>query len=171
MPRSTLLNPALVELAHDAPAVDTIIWVDPGKSTGWALWDTTGRFASGQHDAQGVENLLYLALMRAATWYQVGWEDYLITGSPVRHDGSALRVIGFLEWVTRYTGCGVLKPMPSSARRLGSDANLDALGWRVPGRRDANAAAAHLLAHLLRERLLPASQLRLLVGDGDRGDG
>lgn len=146
---------------------DHVIWVDPGESTGWAFWATDGTFLSGQDEAYHVETEVFWALMSHGRHVQLGWEQYLITGSRVKHDGSALRVIGFLEWATRHAGCRVLKPVPSSARNLGQDGDkLQALDWYVPGRRDANAAAAHLLAYLLRESLLPQHLLRRLV-DGD----
>lgn len=165
MPRATTDSFALIDLSYFKLDETTVIWVDPGASTGWALWDATGRFASGQHEAFTVENLLYDVLTRNSMWIQLGWEQYLITpGSRISHDGSAVRVIGFLEWAARHTGCEVLKPMPSSARSLGQDgAKLQALGWHKPGKRDANAAAAHLLAHLLREKLLPRETLRALT--------
>lgn len=165
MPRATHNPNRLRSLVTTEYADQTTIWIDPGESTGWALWTSDGTFASGQDAAYYVENELYQLLMAAAPRVEVGWEQYVIIGgSRLRHDGSALRVIGFLEWVTRYAGCRLLKPVPSSARNLGQDgAKLQSLGWHVPGRRDANAAAAHLLAYLLREGLLPQHLLRKLV--------
>jgi len=168
--RATLNTDTLLNLCYDGSDTERVIWVDPGESTGWALWGADGSFASGQDEAYVVENGIYAALMGSAWRYQVGWEQYLITGSRVRHDGSALRVIGFLEWVTRYTETRRLKPMPSSARNLGQDGDkLRVLGWHAPGRRDANAAAAHLLAHLLRDNLLPRPLLRKLADWGLSG--
>jgi len=165
--RASLNSGRLTDIVAEQHAVRTIIWVDPGKSTGWALWNTLGTFASGQDDAFSVECELHSITSSAANRLAIGWEQYLITGNRVKHDDSALLVIGYLEWVTRYYSCQVLKPMPSSARNLGQDGGkLEILGWRVPGRKDANAAAAHLLAYLLREGLLPPETLQRLVSEG-----
>jgi len=167
MARASLNHDVLYRLIDAGSADHVIVWVDPGESTGWAVWTGDGTFVSGQDDAYHVESQIYRSLMAHAPRLEIGWEQYLITGSRVKHDGSALRVIGFLEWVTRYAGCRTLKPMPSSARNLGQDGDkLRKLGWHAPGRRDANAAAAHLLAHLLRDGLLPQAMLRQLVSEG-----
>jgi hypothetical protein len=165
--RASLNGGRLADIVTEQRAVRTIIWVDPGKSTGWALWNTLGTFISGQDDAFNVECELHTVVSTAAHRLEIGWEQYLITGGRVKHDDGALLVIGYLEWITRYFNCAVLKPMPSSARNLGRDGSkLEILGWHVPGRRDANAAAAHLLAFLLREGLLPQETLHRLVSEG-----
>lgn len=152
----------VVELARNPEVYE---WIDPGNGTGWAVWNTVDGFNSGQGTAYEVERMLYWQLKHSYPWVHLGWELYLITpGHSIDEDGSALKVIGFLEWVTRHFPCDVLTPQPSSARNLGSSGGkLRALGWHRPGKRHANAAAEHLLAYLLRAGKLPSELLEKLL--------
>lgn len=145
---------------------DLILWVDPGESTGWAAWLTypiavqpqlpePPRFLSGQAPRFDACDQVRRLLLHFGPNAAVGWEDFLVAGGHP-HDQSALKVIGTLEWLCHHQDARVLSPQPSSARNLALRGDhLRRLGWHRPGERDANAAAAHLLAYLLRTNQLP----------------
>jgi hypothetical protein len=173
--------------AYHPVVPDLTLWVDPGESTGWAAWVTppatvepllVPRFYSGQAPWRAVCEDLYSVIWQFRGFVSVGWEDYLLLPGSRHHDLSALKVIGFLEWLTgrqdRISDAAdrvgahwshrphVLAPQPSSNRLLGAN-KLQQLGWFRPGERDSNSAAAHLLSHLLVEGLLPGDLLALVL--------
>jgi len=178
--------------AFDPIVPETILWVDPGESTGWAAWvtlpavsnidtvrtsfvrlgyDNIPTFFSGQLPWVAACEDLYSILWQFHRAVTVGWEDYLLTPGNRHHDPHALKVIGFLEWVTqRHSYLGevqaptVLTPQPSASRTLATTGNkLHRLGWYTPGERDSNAAAAHLLSYLLRAHRLPDDLLSRIL--------
>jgi len=146
--------------------IRVVIWLDPGKTTGIAFYDTVdGYFTSSQYDFAATGE--YLDGMMT-TWNDlaIGWEQYIIAPG---HSGTAafsLEVIGMTRWLAHHHDVLVLPAVPSAARKLGSDDKLKKLGWYTPGTRHANDAAAHMLAWLLRtKKLLPELQNRLCTLD------
>jgi hypothetical protein len=176
--------------AYHPGAPDVTLWVDPGESTGWAAWldpptladegamlryfqvlgfTEPPRFFGGQAPWRVVCEDLYALTCQFGSFLSLGWEDYLLLPGSRHHDPSALKVIGFLEWLTSRGGESsrphTLVPQPSSNRLLGAS-KLTMLGWFRPGERDSNSAAAHLLSHLLSQNRLPAELLaRVLPGE------
>lgn len=156
------------------------LWLDPGECTGWAAWVTddlpdvtrfTGRFHAGQGPWRDVLGALVPLLARQPGRVTLGWEDFVVTPGPAR-DTSPLRVIGALELAChqlRDAGLAVRRPASPAQRGLGA-AYLVALGWQRAGLRDANQAASHLLASLLRTGQLPGDLVALVTG-ATRGDG
>lgn len=155
------------------------LWLDPGECTGWAAWVTadlaevtrfTGRLHVGQAPWRDALGALVPVLALHAPRVTLGWEDFVVTAGPVR-DTSPLRVIGALELTChqlRDAGLAVRRPASPAQRGLGA-AHLVAVGWHQPGLRDANQAASHLLASLLRTGQLPADLLALITGATDGG--
>jgi hypothetical protein len=141
---------------------DALAWFDPGKMTGWALW-VNETFSSGQLPQLEVSPFLTQLAQHFGSELDVGWERFLILpGSRVKHDGSALRVIGVLEQVVHDHGLGQRVPQPSSSRVLGLN-HLRTVGWHKRGEGHANDAAAHLLSDLLKTNRLPADLKRRIV--------
>lgn len=145
-----------------------IVWLDPGKLTGWARLDAEETFLSGQEEFNRMDELIdhWTAIGGPGLW--LGWEMYIVTpgGGSVGTAHYSLEMIGAARSACRRHGTTVLRAMPSSARKLGDDAKLRKLGWYRPGHRHANDAANHLLAFLLRERLLPGHLARSLFTPG-----
>lgn len=150
------------------PDPKLVIWLDPGKMTGWAMFEDMVTFSSGQADFDGIDDMInmWCGLMRDELW--LGWERYLVTQGGGRSGSPeySLEVIGATKSACRRNNVTVLQPMPSASRKLGDDLKLQRLGWRQPGMRHANDAANHLLAWLLREKRLPTHLTQKLFTPG-----
>ncbi len=133
------------------------IWLDPGKTTGYAYLTDSYNFHSGEADfmSLGTQLELTFSVHGSAAW--VGWEDFLITPRTAAMHGSefALEVIGVARYLATKYECTILDPCPPSGRELGSLQKLRRLGWYTPGKVHANDASSHLLAYCLREHILP----------------
>lgn len=95
----------------------------------------------------------------------LGYEQFNITpGSHVKHDGSALMVIGMARWLAWKHGMAMLPSQPPSARRLGLK-HLKTLGWYRPGQQHGMDAAGHLGTYMISNDLLPEELKERLRGD------
>jgi hypothetical protein len=133
-----------------------VCWLDPGATTGIATWNSQLRRVTTWQDTFTGTGL---ALERMARQYghdlELGYESYVITpGSHVRHDGSALHMIGVITWLAFRHGACMLPSQSPSARRVGLK-HLRPAGWYRPGVPHGMDAAAHLLTDGLRRGWLP----------------
>lgn len=143
-----------------------IIWLDPGKITGWASWRLTAcEFESGQFPFAPLGEWLRRYLC-PATW--LGWEAYTVRpgGAHIKFQPDSLEVIGMARWLAYHQNARVLPPQQPGDRVLGAR-HLRAVRWVQPGQNHANDAAAHLLAFLLGNALASISITSRLSGDGD----
>ena len=149
----------------DGGTPDVTIWLDPGKTTGFACWDHRARsFTSFETDdlvtvGSSVELLALVNDHDEAFQAAIGWERYIITPGNARH-GSAewsLEVIGVARYLALKHGLAILKPQTSSMMKVSTDARLKLVGWHKPGKAHANDAARHLLRCMLRAGTLPFS--------------
>jgi hypothetical protein len=136
-----------------------VVWIDPGKDTGWAIYDfLTHRFSSGEGDFFTVGDMLQDLLWVHSTHAAIGCEAFLVTptGSQTADPEYSLKTIGMVEWLCHRNSATLLPEVPSSSRNLGRDGGKrEKLDWYRPGKGHANDATAHLLAWLLREHQLP----------------
>ena len=144
-----------------------LVWLDPGKLTGWAMLDNQDGFHSGQEDFAGIDDLVnaWGRMFGVTLW--LGWEMYIVTQGGGRSGDPAysLEVIGAVKSACRRHLVHTLSPMPSAARKLGGDDKLKRVGWYTPGKRHANDAANHLLAYLLREGAITTTMKDQLFTD------
>jgi hypothetical protein len=146
-----------------------IMWLDPGLSTGWAVWyPITMKFLSGVADGL-ISAITYVTTVLSrplASHAAIGWEAFTIRpgSSRLRLDTTALEVIGAVKWVAHELGATVLAPAQPADRSLGQK-HLKALGWHRPGPDHADSAASHLASYLLRERLMPAGLLAKITSE------
>lgn len=148
-----------------------IVWADPGLITGVALCDAQGGgFSSAQCEEDDLPRYLHELRKRHGGPMVIGWEAYLTAGGP--QDGTAVysqqAITRLLDFALVYD-IPMLKPQPSSARKLGSKVFLRRLGWYKPGKIHANDAAMHLLSHMLRSRPIPPKIRRTLFPGYDPG--
>lgn len=143
-----------------------VIWLDPGTTTGVAWYDTTTeKFGSCQVATETLRGLLEERLAPYPGEHAaLGYETYLALGGPRAGDpGPSNKAIGIACDVVEGHGAVLLKPMPSSARKIAAyDNRLHKLGWHKPGRGHANDAAQHLLAWILRTPPVPLRIKRAL---------
>jgi hypothetical protein len=150
------------------PLPEVLVWLDPGKLTGWAMLEHGESFLSGQGDFAEVDDLVNTWVFNLGSHLWLGWEMYVVTGGGGRFGSPeySLEMIGAVKSACRRYRVTTLPPQPSAARKLGDDDKLRRLGWYRPGQRHANDAANHLLAYLLRENLLPPAQTERLFTSG-----
>ncbi len=137
---------------------NVIVWLDPGFTTGLAWWDPeTGKFFSGQFDddVELAETLAALA-ENVPGRLAVGYEQYIVTPRGKGTPSHSLKVIGQVSKMAQEGLFELLKPVPSSSRKVATPVFLKRLGWYKPGKVHANDAAQHLLAYLMRQRPMPA---------------
>lgn len=139
--------------------MSVVVWFDPGKTTGMAVYDTdTTRFTSGQYTDGELHDTFEALILTHGNQVEAGWELYIQTprprpGSQAKHSLGAIDII--VNLCEQY-GVTVLKGQPSSARAFKSTiVFLRRLGWYLPGRQHANDAACHLFRHLIRQRPVP----------------
>lgn len=135
-----------------------IVWLDPGKTTGFACYDMErGTFRSEQYERDDLVRQLDALYPMVGLRMAVGWEKFIHTsgGSRTSSPEHADEAIGAVRGWSREHPVELLKPQPSSARKLGSAVMLRRLGWYKPGNGHANDAAQHLLADLLKRRPMP----------------
>lgn len=147
-----------------------IVWFDPGLTTGaaWVDLESTA-FGSAEYTAAPIpgtkddyahielEEALTAMCAKHAPRMAVGWERFIETSkNPGREAKYSNDAIAVIKHQARQAGVPMLKPVPSSSRKLGQPAWLRRLGWYAPGKGHANDAAQHLLRWALCQR--PISQ-------------
>lgn len=146
---------------------DVVMWLDPGLTTGWAMLANGVEFSSDQCGFYPLGELVesYGRVYRRRM--AISWERYIVTsgGSRTGTAAPSLETIGMVRWLCLSHDIMLLRPMPSSTRKLGSEEKLKQLGWYVPGKRHANDAAMHMLSWLLREGKLHRSLQSQLFTD------
>lgn len=140
-----------------------VLWIDPGKVTGVAVYDPAARdFQRAVQDEYPFEQASrqIAAICRFyGSRLLVGWENFII--GPQTHKKSAdahhaIEMIGVARWEALRNGCLILQPASPGDRLISTREMLTALGWWRPGKDDAQSAAQHLLAWMLRTGSLPA---------------
>ena len=136
---------------------NVICWLDPGSTTGLAWWDPeSDRFFSGQYEVFQLHEALEDLSAKTTGRLSVGYEQYIVTP---RSPGTSEYSQGVIGEVTRMARSGsfeLLKPVPSSSRKIATPVFLKRLGWYKPGQGHANDASQHLLAYLMRQRPMPS---------------
>ncbi len=142
------------------------IWIDPGKTTGWAYINEHLNFHSGQDEFMPLGQQLELSCSIHGSNLWIGWENFLITPKTANLLGGefALEVIGMTRYIAQKYECTILPSMPSSSRELGSLQKLRRLGWYNPGKGHANDSASHLLTYLLKNNWLPTDMVMKALG-------
>lgn len=151
-----------------------VVWLDPGLTTGVAHYDFTNHsFISGQMELVELRSYFTEALIPAyGDRMVIGWEMFLNTsgGARTSDPGPSNQAIGLVRSLAGEHGIPLLKPQPSSARKLGSVVLLRRLGWYRAGQGHANDAAQHLLADLLKRSPMPHEiRTKLFPGYTPRG--
>jgi hypothetical protein len=148
------------------PQPHVLIWLDPGKLTGYALWyPERQRFGSGELGVMPLGEFLEVLVTECGPMAWVGYEDYTIRpGTGVLDSaGMALEVTGITHWLTHRHHARLLKPQQPADRSFG-EKHLRAIGWHkpTPGGH-ADVAAAHLLSFLAGYFLVPGELLKRIT--------
>lgn len=157
-----------------APAFP-ILWIDPGKMTGLALY--VPELAAKDHQMAGFPPGFWAAeeeferagdhiegiTMRWNITMRAGWEHFRVHSRTPGDDAHhAIEMIGVARRAIMKAGCVQLGPAMPDQRLVAKPALLEAVGWWLPGRDDAQSAAQHMLAYMLRTGMVPARE-RVIV--------
>jgi hypothetical protein len=133
---------------------DRLMAVDPGKMTGWALWDRERqKFVAGE---LGWFEFLMVFEQRASSdaGLFVVSESFIITPATVRKSREhwSLEAIGAMKYILQRQGLpDLVLQSPAQGKSFGTDDKLKALDWWIPGKGHAMDAARHLLVHLMKD--------------------
>lgn len=150
------------------PDYERVIWLDPGKTTGWATLTSDFSFDSGELDFFDLGNELESYAKYYHSRLFIGYERFVVTPSMVTGDPEySFEVIGMVKWLCYVHHVTLLDPVVSADRKLGMDGGkLHKLGWHKPTKDGhADDAAAHLLAWLLREKRVPMKMMSELLAE------
>jgi hypothetical protein len=146
-----------------------VLWIDPGGMTGLAMYQKGGlpAFWANEYGFMDASGLIMAACTEYRDRLWVGWEAFHInakthTKSADAH--SAIEMIGVARFAAVANRCRVLSPANPGDRNVATQVMLNALGWWRPGKDDAQSAAQHMLAYMLRTSAVPADESRVLRG-------
>lgn len=135
-----------------------ILAVDPGKTTGWALWTSDGIMDCGQVAGR------YSFYDKVSYWRNFGEpietfvvEKFTITEATARMSKQydALFINGWLDAEAYLYETEFVEQTPSQAKGVMSDKALKACGWWRPGKgwEHAMDASRHLGLYLINHRM------------------
>ena len=141
-----------------------ILWLDPGRTTGWARLRDNQHFESGEAWVQLAGDIMHDHCAQSGRAL-AGWEQFNITPATYRLKGSseAIEVIGIIRWLAVRHGAEVLPAASRQARMTVAPDVLRKLGWWKPGLPHANDAARHLLAWMIRSGTLEEEHKAILA--------
>jgi hypothetical protein len=147
-----------------------VLWIDPGKMTGIALFhrpfgpDSSHEAVVNEFGFQDAGGHIASICQMYRDYLHIGWEDFTVRPHTPSIDAHhALEMIGVARWHAGRNGCKLLTPAKPGDRNVATQEMLNALGWWRPGLDDAQSAAQHLLAWLLRTGNLPAREAGILA--------
>lgn len=132
-----------------------ILSVDPGKTSGWAFYDTeTKQHFSGEAEFFDLCTRVEKACLRYQSDLQIVAEKFTI--APNTHKNTAapwsLEVIGVLRYFSAQTENDLILTKPSEAKNICKNDRLKALEWFAGGKGHADDASRHLFLHLVTKR-------------------
>jgi hypothetical protein len=137
-----------------------ILFLDPGKLTGYAKLDDGQFFRSGECSAREVGGIVEGHCETQCTAV-IGWEKFDIMPQTWMMKGSAetIEVIGVIKYVGQKFGAIFTPPVARQAKKQVPDGMLKAMGWHRPGHGGhANDAARLLLSWMIAGRFLSLQQ-------------
>jgi hypothetical protein len=141
-----------------------VLWVDPGKMTGLALYVPYQMQFIREADFIQASATIESACRHYGHPLLVGWESFRIgPRTPPADAHYAIEMIGVTRYLAMKFNCQILQPASPDQRLTASRSMLQALGWWTAGRDDAQSAAQHMLSWMLRTDNLPAKEAGILA--------
>ena len=134
-----------------------VLWIDSGKDTGLALWQpgTPAYLWADEFEFIKAGDLIEEAC-RTFPGLHVGWEHFHVHSRTPGDDAHfAIEMIGVARRIVYKANLISFKPAPPGSRDIATKAMLEHIGWWVPGKDDAQSAAQHMLAWMLRSENVP----------------
>lgn len=137
-----------------------ILAVDPGKTTGYVLWNDGERIEGELYGEAFLDRADELIVSDQVD--VVVCERFIITAQTGKKTQApwSLEQIGALRFLCRKHNVHFVLQSASDAKRFATDHRLNALGWKRPkGAGHARDAQRHLLVFLVRQNLIDAATL------------
>ena len=143
---------------------EAVLWCDPGDMTGLAWLTGHGtRFYAWEFPFFEAGDQIEAACQQQGGRLAVGYERYDIrTKLPQTHAYDAIGIIAVTRRAVRRYGCQPLAPAQQHTPTPAERRELEAIGWWVKGRNDAQSAACHMLRWLRQSGNLPARERAIL---------
>jgi hypothetical protein len=123
-----------------------------------------GRFHADERPFLEAGHKVYAlcAEYKQALW--VGWERFTIMPGThkLTRQPEAMEMIGVIRYLALTWGCRILEPAQQHTPDATDQERLKAIGYWVPGKNDAQSAAAHMLNWLLASQSLPPREAGIL---------
>lgn len=136
-----------------------VLWMDPGRITGLAwLWQEDGgsRFWTGEWAFQEAGERIERTCAKYGPLLWIGWETYKPDPRlPQTNARDATEPIGMARYLAGKHGCRVLQEADRHTPDADDRAMLIAAGWWLPGCKDSQSSAAHMMRWLRRSEQLP----------------
>jgi hypothetical protein len=143
----------------------TLLVIDPGGMTGMASLSLARDFSVGEFAFQEACSRIWTACEynRGRMW--ILWERWHVFADTHKKTPQldAPEVIGVARFAAQHWGCRILPPAQQHTPDRTDQARLKLLGWWLPGKNDAQSAAAHLLNWLMRSNELPPRERQLIM--------
>lgn len=142
-----------------------ILGVDPGKTTGWAFFNTAypDSFQSWQADRNDFVDIIVPYLEKTGDRLDIACESYVLTSGTMRTSRSdenwSIEQIGVLRHWARRHGHHFELQTAGNAKKFSTDAKLKDIGWWKPGNGHANDAARHVLLYVARHEMATLERL------------
>lgn len=140
--------------------LDAVLAVDPGGTTGWALWNREdGLAAVGEDDfehfTRRVDNWSRNMSIRGFSGAIV-CERYTIGKGTLEktRQNTPLEIIGVCRYFALKYGHNFELQSPSDAKSFTTNEKLKRLGWYTRGKQHGNDAVRHLVLYLAKMRIL-----------------
>lgn len=135
----------------------TVLAVDPGVLTGYAMWDDTSMQLGDYGEVPHMEFLDYVWELTETNHIDViVVEDYIITARTLKlsRQNASLEQIGALRWMAKYAGSEYVIQPPAS-KAFSTDNKLKHIEWWRPSSGGhQNDAIRHLVVYLLDQKFL-----------------
>jgi hypothetical protein len=143
--------------------VSTVVGVDPGGTTGLALWSPDMGLSLRQIEGADVAVDWMADCARTLQCATFVVEKYIITPATAKlsqqHD--PLEIIGALKFLTRKYKHKLVLQSPSEAKAFSTNDKLKRVGWYQPGQDHARDASRHVLLYLSKVGII---DLHTLIG-------
>jgi len=140
-----------------------VLAIDSGGMTGLACcWEQGRAFYADEYEfLEAGDHVEHLCQQWGPALLMILEKYRIDRRRPQTHAHLALEMSGVARRAALKNGCQLLEPGPRE-RLTATPEVLKALGWWVPGKDDAQAAAQHLAAHLIRSGNLPPAGVAVL---------
>lgn len=141
-----------------------VLWIDPGKMTGLAGWTEFAGFYADEYEFMTAGDAIERMCELFGHGLYIGWEHFVIgPKTPAADAHYAIEMIGVARRAALKHNCKNVGPAQPDQRNKATMAMLQAIGWWVPGKDDAQSAAQHCLSWMMRNGCVPSREATILA--------